>query len=62
MRQEVKEFVKISERLMILALQTNELSEEECQILDYHVTELKRTVHPICIRKASAISLPSSST
>jgi hypothetical protein len=61
-RQEVKDFMKTSERLISLARQTDELSEEECQILDYYVTELKSTVHPICIRKAGTISLPSSSS
>ena len=40
-RQEVKDFMKTSERLINLARQTDELSEEECQILDYYVTELK---------------------
>jgi hypothetical protein len=57
-RQEIKEFIKTSERLISLARQTDELSSEECQILDYYVTELKSTVHPICIRKAGTISLP----
>jgi hypothetical protein len=60
MRQEVKDFVKMSERLMSLALQTDELSEVECQVLDYYVTKLKSTVHPICIRKAGTISIPPS--
>jgi hypothetical protein len=62
MRKELKDFMKTSERLISLARQTDELSEEECQILDYYVTELKSTVHPICIRKAGTISLPSSSS
>ena len=62
MKQEIKDFMKISERLISLARQSDELSEEECQILDYYVTELKSTVHPICIRKAGTISLPSSSS
>ena len=37
--------MKTSERLISLARQADELSEEECQILDYYVTELKSTVH-----------------
>jgi hypothetical protein len=57
-RQEVKDFMKTSERLISLAHQPDELSEEECQILDYYVTELKNTVHPICLGKADTISLP----
>ena len=35
MRQEIKDFMKMSERLMSLAIQTEELWEEECQMLDY---------------------------
>lgn len=59
-RQEIKDFIKMAERLMSLARQADGLSEEECQILDYHVTELKGTVHSICIRQAGTISLPPS--
>ena len=60
MRREIKDFMKVSERLISLALQSEELSEEECQILDYYVTELQSKVHPICLRKAGTISLPPS--
>ena len=60
MRQEIKDFMRMSERLIGLAVQTDELSEEECQILDYYVTELQSKVHPICLRKAGTISMPSS--
>ena len=58
MRPEIRDFVKMSERLIRLARQSDELSEEECQILDYYVTELRNAVHPICIRKAGTITLP----
>ena len=60
MRQEIKDFIKMSDRLITLVVQTDELSEEECQILDYYVTELQSKVHPLCLRKAGTISLPSS--
>ena len=62
MRQEIKDFMKISERLISLALQTDELSEDECQILDYYVTEIQGKVHPLCLRKSGTISLPPSSS
>jgi len=62
MRQEIKDFMKMSERLISLAVQTDELSEEECQVLDYYVTELQGKVHPICLRKAGTIALPSTSS
>jgi hypothetical protein len=60
MRREIKDFMKVSERLISLALQSEELSEEECQILDYYVTELQSKIHPICLRKAGTISLSAS--
>jgi len=62
MKQEIKDFMKISERLIALATQTEELSEDECQMLDYYVTELQSKIHPLCLRKTSTISLPSSSS
>ena len=60
MRPEIKDFMKMCERMMSLAVQSGELSEEECQMVDYYVTELQSIVHPICLRKAQTISLPSS--
>ena len=62
MRQEIKDYMKMSERLISLAVQSEELSEEECQILDYYATELQNKVHSICLRKTGTISLPPSST
>jgi hypothetical protein len=60
MKQDIKDFVRISERLISLAAQTDELSEDECQILDYYVTELQRKVHPLCLHKSGTIALPGS--
>ena len=62
MKQEIKEFMKMSERLIALATQTGELSDEECQMLDYYVTELQSKIHPLCVRKAGTITLPPSSS
>ena len=58
MRQEIKDYMKMSERLISLAVQSEELSEEECQILDYYATELQTKVHSLCLRKTGTISLP----
>ena len=62
MRQDIKDFMKISERLISLAVQTDELTEEECQILDYYVTELQSKVHPLRLRQSGTISIPPSSS
>lgn len=48
MRNEVKDFMRMCERLMGLALQTGELSAEECDILSYYAKELHQTTHPLC--------------
>jgi len=48
MRPEVKDFMRMCERLMGLALQTGELSAEECDILSYYAKELHQTTHPLC--------------
>jgi hypothetical protein len=45
MRQEIKDYMKMSKRLIALAVQSDQLSEEECQILDYYATELQTKVH-----------------
>lgn len=38
----------MSERLISLALQTGELSSDECDILSYYAKELHDTTHPLC--------------
>ena len=48
MRTEVKDFMRMCERLIGLALQTGELSSEECDIVAYYANELHQTTHPLC--------------
>lgn len=48
MRTEVKDFMRMCERLIGLALQTGELSPEECDIVSYYAKELHRTTQPLC--------------
>jgi hypothetical protein len=55
MRTEVKDFMRMCERLMGLALQTGELSAEECDILSYYAKELHQTTHPLCDLALSAV-------
>jgi hypothetical protein len=51
MRNEVKEFMRQCERLISLALQTRELSEEECDIIAYYAMELHDKTHPFCSKR-----------
>jgi hypothetical protein len=48
MRTEVKDFMRMCERLIGLALQTGELSAEECDIVSYYAQELQQTTNPLC--------------
>jgi hypothetical protein len=48
MRDEVKQFMRQCERLISLALQTRELSEEECDVISYYAKELHEKTHPFC--------------
>ena len=48
MRTEVKDFMRMCERLIGLALQTGELTAEECDIISYYAKELHLTTHPMC--------------
>ncbi len=36
------------ERLISLAVQTQELSQDECDIVNYYAKELHDTTHPLC--------------
>jgi hypothetical protein len=60
MRTEVKDFMRMCERLMGLALQTGELSAEECDILSYYAKELHQTTHPLCEKHRCDTSVSSS--
>lgn len=56
MRDEVKDFMRQCERLISLALQTKELSEEECDIISYYAMELHDKTHPFCSKRAESHS------
>ena len=59
MRTEVKNFMRMCERLIALALQTGELSPEECDMLSYYAKELHDTTHPLCEKHKCDTSMPS---
>ena len=40
--------MKYSERLLGLALQTRELTEDECDLILYYANELQEKITPIC--------------
>ena len=51
MRPEVRDFMKQCERLLSLALQTKELSEDECEIISYYANELHQKTDSLCTRE-----------
>lgn len=51
MRTEVTEFMKHCERLLSMAMQTKELSEDECEIISYYANELREKTDPLCTRE-----------
>jgi hypothetical protein len=55
MRNEVVEFMKHCERLLALALQTKELSPDECGVITYYANELHEKIHPLCAPREDAI-------
>lgn len=59
MRTEVKDFMRMCERLIGLALQTGELSAEECDIVSYYAKELHQTTHPLCEKHKCETPVPS---
>jgi len=52
--------MRMCERLIGLALQTGELSPEECDILSYYAKELHQTTHPLCEKHKCDTSVSSS--
>ena len=48
MRTEVKDFMRMCERLLGLALQSGELSSEECDAISSYSKKLHSTTHPLC--------------
>ena len=47
-RTEVKDFMRMCERLISLAIQTGELSPEECDVISFYAQELHDKTHPLC--------------
>jgi hypothetical protein len=50
MRHEVKEFMRMCERLISLAMQTGELSEDECGVISFYAQELQEKIPPFCTK------------
>ena len=50
MRTEVKDFMRMCERLISLAIQTGELSPEECDVISFYAQELHDKTHPLCTK------------
>jgi hypothetical protein len=61
MREEVKQFMRQCERLISLALQTKELSQEECDVISFYARELQEKTQPFCSREDPAHAGPSGS-
>jgi hypothetical protein len=48
MRTEIRDFMRMCERLIVLALETRELSEEEGSLISYYAKELHEKTEPLC--------------
>jgi hypothetical protein len=62
MRTEVKDFMRMCERLISLAIQTGELSPEECDVISFYAQELHEKTHPFCSKHAHSCDSPVSSS
>ena len=51
MRTEVKDFMRMCERLLGLAMTTGELSEDECGAIAYYTQELHDKTRSLCKSK-----------
>jgi hypothetical protein len=51
LRNEVKDFMRMCERLIGLAKRTGELSEEECDVISFYAQELHEKTHPLCSKQ-----------
>jgi hypothetical protein len=45
--------MRMCERLIVLALETKELSEEECSVISYYAKELHEKTEPLCRKDKS---------
>jgi hypothetical protein len=48
LRPEVREHLRMAERLIGFARQKGELSDDECALLMYYVKEIEREIAPLC--------------
>lgn len=53
MRQEIQDYMRMCERLMGLALQSGELSKEECDAITDSAKALHDATQPLCTRKSN---------
>ena len=58
MRTEVKDFMRMCERLLGLAIQTGEMLPEECEAISHYSKDLHDTTHPICEKHKCAQESP----
>ena len=59
MRSEVRDFMKMCERLISLAMQTGNLSTDECEAISYYSQELHDVTHPLCTQREKCDSVSS---
>ena len=50
MRNEVKDLMRVCERLISLAMQRGELSQDECDVIAYYAQELHEKTQPLCAK------------
>jgi hypothetical protein len=51
-REEVQDFMRMCERLLSLAIQTGELSPDECDVISFYANELHDKTRPLCSKHA----------
>lgn len=54
--------MRMCERLISLAIQTGELSPEECDVISFYAQELHEKTHPFCSKHAHPCDSPVSSS
>ncbi len=51
MRSEVTDYMRACEHLISLAMQTGELSDDECDMVSYYSKELHDKTYPLCTKQ-----------
>ena len=59
MRNEVRDFMIMCERLISLAMQTGNLSTDECDAISYYSKEVHDVTHPLCTKSEKCDSVSS---